>query len=154
MVDVRRLASFYGVPLRPTKPQRPNSIPALRVAAALEEGERARFSDAVFDALWQQQADIAEADVLAGCLNTSGASAEALGRAFEGSTGADVADRTAKAYARGVFGVPTFAWDDGLFFGNDRLDLLLWTVERRELRQDGARIAARPTDPTKSKSFP
>jgi 2-hydroxychromene-2-carboxylate isomerase len=156
IADVRRLASYYGVPLRPTKPQRPNSIPALRLAAALEEGERARFSDAVFNALWQQQADIAEADVLARCLTASGASADALGRAFESSAAADVADQTAKAYARGVFGVPMFAWNDELFFGNDRIDLLLWTVERRmrqDLRQDGMGTAAGATDPAKSKPF-
>jgi 2-hydroxychromene-2-carboxylate isomerase len=162
IADVRRLASYYDLPLRPTKPQRPNSIPALRLAAVLKEGERARFSDAVFDALWQQQADISEADVLARCLNASGASADALSRAFESSAAADVADQTVKAYARGVFGVPTFAWNDELFFGNDRLDLLLWAVGKRELRQglrqdlgrDGSGTAAGSTDPPKSKPFP
>jgi 2-hydroxychromene-2-carboxylate isomerase len=135
VADVRRLASYYGVPLRPTKPQRPNPIPALQLAAMLEEGERARFSDAVFDALWQERADISEADVLARCLTKSGARDDVLDRAFEGSARTDVAERTAKAYARGVFGVPTFAWGNELFFGNDRLDLLLWSVERRITRQ-------------------
>jgi 2-hydroxychromene-2-carboxylate isomerase len=131
IADVRRLASYYGAPLRPTKPQRPNSIPALHLAAMLEEGERARFSNAVFDALWQEQADISEADVLVRCLIKSGARADALDRAFESSARTDVAERTAKAYALGVFGVPTFASGNELFFGNDRLDLLLWMVERR-----------------------
>lgn len=135
IADVRRLASYYGLPLRATKPQRPNSFPALQLAAILEEGERARFSCAVFDALWQEQADISEADALARCLAASGARSGALDRAYESSAAADVADRTAQAYGRGVFGVPTFATDDALFFGNDRLDLLLWTVERRGLRQ-------------------
>jgi predicted DsbA family dithiol-disulfide isomerase len=105
----------YGAPLRPTKPQRPNSIPALHLAANLEEGERARFSDAVFDALWQEQADISEAAVLTQCLTKSGASADVLDRAFEGSARTDVAERTAKAYALGVFGVPTFALGNEFF---------------------------------------
>jgi 2-hydroxychromene-2-carboxylate isomerase len=125
----------YGAPLRPTKPQRPNSIPALHLAANLEEGERARFSDAVFDALWQEQADISEAAVLTQCLTKSGASADVLDRAFEGSARTDVAERTAKAYALGVFGVPTFALGNEFFFGNDRLDLLLWTVEKQGTHQ-------------------
>jgi 2-hydroxychromene-2-carboxylate isomerase len=154
IADVRRLASYYGVPLRPTKPQRPNSIPALQLAAMLEEDERALFSDAVFDALWQEQADISEADVLARCLIKSGARADALDRAFEGSAHTDVAERTAKAYALGVFGVPTFASDNELFFGNDRLDLLLWTVEKRDARQKGAEAPAPPVDPSKSRPFP
>jgi 2-hydroxychromene-2-carboxylate isomerase len=135
IADVRRLASYYGVPLRPTKPPRPNSIPALQLAATLEDGERARFSDAVFDVLWQEQADISEANVLARCLTKSGARDDVLDRAFESSARTDVAERTAKAYAQGVFGVPTFAQDNELFFGNDRLDLLLWTVEKRGTRQ-------------------
>jgi 2-hydroxychromene-2-carboxylate isomerase len=71
----------------------------------------------------------------------SGASAVVLDRAFEGSAHTDVAERTAKAYARGVFGVPTFAWGNELFFGNDRLDHLLWTVEKRGTRP--ARVETR-----------
>jgi 2-hydroxychromene-2-carboxylate isomerase len=89
----------------------------------------------VFDALWQEQADISEAAVLTQCLTKSGASADVLDRAFEGSARTDVAERTAKAYALGVFGVPTFALGNEFFFGNDRLDLLLWTVEKQGTHQ-------------------
>ena len=35
-----------------------------------------------------------------------------------------VADNTADAIARGVFGVPSFIFDDKLYFGVDHLDLL------------------------------
>jgi hypothetical protein len=48
--------------------------------------------------------------------------------------------------------VPTFAWDDELFFGNDWFDLLLWTIEKHGLRQQ--ETAGGATDPAKPKSFP
>ncbi len=65
IADVRRLASYYNLPMRPTKPARPNSIPALCLAALLTESQRANFTHAVFDALWQKQQHIADAAVLA-----------------------------------------------------------------------------------------
>jgi magnesium chelatase family protein len=49
-----------------------------------------------------------------------------------------LADRTVKAYARGVFGVPTFVCDEELFFGNDRLDLLAWTVAKERPAKRGS----------------
>src|SRR3569832_2350010 len=40
VADVRRLASYYDLLLRPTRPQRPNSIPALCLATLLAEDLR------------------------------------------------------------------------------------------------------------------
>ena len=131
VADVRRLASYYDLPLKPTKPPRPNSTPALCLAEGLAQSQRAHFIHAVFDALWQQQRDIADAGVLARCLAQSGAPADAPSRAFEPAARAELVARTAEAYTRGVFGVPTFVCDGETFFGHDRLDLLLWTLERR-----------------------
>jgi 2-hydroxychromene-2-carboxylate isomerase len=133
IADVRRLASYYDLPLKPTRPPRPNSIPALCLATLLPEGQRAQFVCAVFDALWQKQQDIADAAVLARCLTQAGGPADTLMRSFEVAARAELADRTEQAYARGVFGVPTFVCGDEIFFGNDRLDLLLWTLEQRRV---------------------
>src|SRR6476619_3759285 len=54
----------YVDPLRAPKPPRPNSIPALCTAALLDPEAHAIFRNAVFDALWQQQRDIADPEVL------------------------------------------------------------------------------------------
>jgi 2-hydroxychromene-2-carboxylate isomerase len=54
-----------------------------------------------------------------------------LSIAFEELARARLEDETKVAYARGVFGVPSFVFENEVFFGNDRLDLLLWTIERR-----------------------
>jgi 2-hydroxychromene-2-carboxylate isomerase len=131
IADIRRLTSYYGLPMRSPKPPRPNSIPALCLAALLKEEPRARFTSAVFDALWQEQRDISDAEVLANCLTGCDRSPDAIERALEASAQADLADATAKAYEHGVFGVPTFVCNGDLFFGNDRLDLLAWTAAKQ-----------------------
>jgi len=131
VADVRRLASYYDLRLRPTRPQRPNSIPALCLATLLAEDLHMNFVSAVFDALWQEQQDIADAAVLAQCLAQAGGPADTLAQAFAAPATAELAGRTTEAYGRGVFGVPSFVCEGEVFFGNDRLDLLLWTLGRR-----------------------
>jgi 2-hydroxychromene-2-carboxylate isomerase len=131
IADVRRLAAFYDLRLRAPKPARPNSIPALYLATLLDEHERTAFIPAVFDALWREQRDISAPELLAACLVRAGARSDGLRAAFGDKAREHLADETRAAYARGVFGVPTFIFGDEVVFGNDRLDLLLWMIERR-----------------------
>jgi len=72
VADVRRNAAFYRAPLRTPKPPRQNSVPALCVAALLDPEGHDGFRNAVFDALWQAQRDIADPGVLAACLVRAG----------------------------------------------------------------------------------
>jgi 2-hydroxychromene-2-carboxylate isomerase len=39
-----------------------------------------------------------------------------------------LADDSKRAYANGIFGVPTFVRSNEVFFGNDQLDLLGWRL--------------------------
>jgi 2-hydroxychromene-2-carboxylate isomerase len=128
LADVRRNAAFYGAPLRPPRPSRPNSIPALCIAASLEGAERQQFKDAIFDALWQEQVDIAAPEVLARCLGPTARVAQILAQADSPEARDALVERTARAYADGVFGVPSFVWNSEIFFGNDRLDMLGWRL--------------------------
>lgn len=129
IADVRRLAGYYGVPLRAPRPARPNSIPALCLASLIDEHERAAFCLTVFDALWQQQRDISDPELLTSCLARVGVRPDILGHACKDETRHALATETAAAYAAGVFGVPTFVFDNEVIFGNDRLDVLLWMIE-------------------------
>lgn len=134
MADVRRMSQFYGAPVRPPKPTRPNSIPALVIAAGLQADVAAAFRRAAFDALWRDQRDIGDPSVLAELLGQHVDSAAALEEAFSASARDALAEATAKAYAGGVFGVPTFVCAGSVFFGADRLDVLGWQIERESHR--------------------
>jgi len=135
LADVRRNAAFYNAPLRPPKPSRPNSIPALCVAAALGPENHDAFRNAVFDALWQQQRDISDWNVLAECLARAGTDPDLARRAATSEAREALAEDTRRAYANGIFGVPTFVCNDELFFGNDRLDMLAWRLGSGGLAQ-------------------
>jgi 2-hydroxychromene-2-carboxylate isomerase len=128
LADVRRNAAFYNVPLRPPKPLRPNSIPALCAAALLGPESHDDFRNAVFDALWQQQRDISDSSVLAECMMNAGADPDLVSRALTSGAREALAEDTKLAYANGIFGVPTFVCNNEIFFGNDRLDMLGWRL--------------------------
>jgi 2-hydroxychromene-2-carboxylate isomerase len=132
LADVRRNAAFYNIPLRSPKPPRPNPIPALCAAALLGPEGHDDFRNAVFDAIWQQQRDISDSGVLADCLMRAGASPELVNRALASEVREALAEETERAYASGIFGVPTFVCDKEIFFGNDRLDLLGWRLGREQ----------------------
>ena len=131
MADLRRMSGFYGAPLRTPNPPRPNTVPALCVAHRLEGAAQEIFRNAVFTALWREQMDVADVEVLKVCLNQAGADESLADAAFSAESRDGLAERTVEAYAAGVFGVPTFVHDGEVFFGADRLDLLAWKLERR-----------------------
>ena len=128
LADVRRNAAYYDAPLRAPKPARPNSIPALCAAALLGPQGHDEFRNAVFEALWQQQRDIADPNVLAECLARAGQDPGLVERALAARAREAIADETSRAYGNGVFGVPTFVCNNEVFFGNDRLDMLGWRL--------------------------
>jgi 2-hydroxychromene-2-carboxylate isomerase len=134
LADVRRNAAFYNVPLRSPKPPRPNSIPALCTAALLDPEGHDDFRNAVFDALWQQQRDIADSNVLEECLTRADRDPDLVKRALTSEARAALADETRRAYASGIFGVPSFVYNNEAFFGNDRLDMLGWRLNHKIVR--------------------
>jgi 2-hydroxychromene-2-carboxylate isomerase len=137
VADVRRTAEFYGTPLRAPKPQRPNSIPALCTAALLDPEGHDGFRNAVFEALWQEQRDIGDPSVLASCLARAGRDPGLVDRALLPEARTALADATTLAFANGIFGVPTFVYNDEVFFGNDRLEMLQWRLGRERDQVDG-----------------
>jgi 2-hydroxychromene-2-carboxylate isomerase len=134
LADVRRNAAFYNAPLRSPKPPRPNSIPALCTAALLDPERHDDFRNAVFDALWQQQRDIADSNVLEQCLTRAGGDPDLVNRALTSEAREALAGETRRAYANGIFGVPTFVCNNEVFFGNDRLDMLAWRLGHEAAR--------------------
>jgi 2-hydroxychromene-2-carboxylate isomerase len=133
LADVRRNAAFYNIPLRSPKPPRPNSVPALSAAALLGPGHD-KFRSAIFAALWQQQRDISDPTVLAECLMGAGADAALVNKAVRSDAWEALAEGTKRAYAKGIFGVPTFVCNNEVFFGNDRLDMLGWRLGHENAR--------------------
>jgi 2-hydroxychromene-2-carboxylate isomerase len=127
VADVQRHARRYAIPLRKPSKERPDSRGALTISLLLGDRGQAHhgFRKAVFEALWTRQLDIADDAVLAECLAQGGLGPDIIQEARSKPSLDLLVDASERAYASGVFGVPTFMVGSELFFGNDRLDFAI-----------------------------
>lgn len=132
LVELRRHADFLGLPLH-VKPQffpvPGDDAARLIIAVDLHDGLDAamKISGAVFRACWAQERHIADEKVLAELLRECGLDAARLEQSHSQAVQERYEANTAQAIEAGVFGVPTYAVNGELFWGQDRLDF----VERR-----------------------
>ncbi|MFO0762941.1 MAG: 2-hydroxychromene-2-carboxylate isomerase [Byssovorax sp.] len=121
-LDMMRWADHYGVPLRFPSRFPMNTVKPLRMTLALAEEARGPFVDAVYRAYWAEDRDIsadAELAAIASSVGLDGAAMVAATR--EDAAKAQLKAATDEAVRLGVFGAPTFAVNDLLFWGQDRL---------------------------------
>jgi 2-hydroxychromene-2-carboxylate isomerase len=132
--DLERVCAREGLPLR-----RPSSFPrngllAARVALiAADENWCGEFSRAVFRANFVADRDIGAPAVIGEIIDGLGRPAAAvLDHAASAEVKGRLRDQTETAMALGVFGAPSFAVGDELFWGNDRLEQAVeWAKEGR-----------------------
>ena len=86
-----------------------------------------RLSGAVFKAVWSEERNIADADVLAQLLSEQGLSADRQQQAASAEVAQRYAANTQQAIDNAVFGAPSYVVDGEMFWGQDRLDF----VERK-----------------------
>lgn len=122
--DLARSAAMEGLPLNLAPAHFPtNPVPAscsIIAAQAAGGGDIGALCHALCRAVWAQDRDIAQDEVIAACLTGAGFDA---GLATSGLlTGVDVLERnTADAIKAGVFGSPSYVVGDQVFWGHDRL---------------------------------
>ena len=125
-VDLPRFARRYGVPYK-----RNPFFPIMTLGlmrgclAAQRDGYFKTYADAVFTAMWVEEKNTGDLDVLREVLAAAGLDADALFAATqEPEIKQQLIDNTGEAVARGAFGAPTFFVGDEMFFGQDRLDFV------------------------------
>ncbi|MFO0724019.1 MAG: 2-hydroxychromene-2-carboxylate isomerase [Myxococcota bacterium] len=127
MIDLRRWADFYRVPMKvPPEVIFPiNSLLPMRAAmAAMLQSEVVgeAYAHAVMHAYWGEGKNVSEPPVLSQVISAAGLDARAL---IDATEQAEVKNalraNTEEAVARGAFGAPAFFVGDQLFWGNDRL---------------------------------
>lgn len=126
--DLQRWASWWGEPFDfPRKfPQRTIAAQRLCVIAADDGFETGvRLATALGRAMWAEQRDLEDLEVLRMIVAAAGLPADWIDRTQEPAIKTRLADHTAAARGAGVFGVPTYMVDGvHLFWGQDRLDLV------------------------------
>ncbi|MBI2771802.1 MAG: 2-hydroxychromene-2-carboxylate isomerase [Burkholderiales bacterium] len=129
LVELRRFSSHLGIPMN-TQPRffpvSGDPASALIIAMDRHEGSEAamKLSGAVFGAVWAQERDIADAQVLAALLAECGLPPERLAQSLEPAVQQQYEANTRQAIDKGVFGAPSFVIDGEIFWGQDRLDFV------------------------------
>ena len=104
-----------------------NSVKAMRGCIWLaQSGQMVRFAEQVFKAYWSDNRDISQDSELGAICADLGINPEEF---FEGIAKPDIKEtlrrNTEEVVARGGFGSPTYFLGADMFFGNDRLPLLV-----------------------------
>lgn len=124
--DVARCAERLGLRLS-GPPEHPfRSLEALRTLCLFREGPRAlRLAVRLSDACWGEGRPLTEIAVLVEVVADCGLDAGGLEeRIAAPEIKQKLHELTSRALEEGVFGVPTFVFEGGLFWGHDRLDQL------------------------------
>lgn len=132
LVELRRFSEALGIPLHPEPRHFPVAgDPAgwLITAVAEQEGAEAamRLTGAIGRAIWAEERNVADDNVLAELLSENGLEVSHLARSQQADVKARYAEHTQQAIDAGVFGAPSYVIDGEIFWGQDRLDF----VERR-----------------------
>jgi 2-hydroxychromene-2-carboxylate isomerase len=124
--DLPRFAKRYNVELNMNPFFPINTLNLMRMAIAAERLDcQAPLNDVVYDAVWVQQKNMGDAEVVAAVLAEHQLDAEKL---LELSGNPEIKSAliaaTGAAVERGIFGAPTFFMEGEMYFGQDRLDFV------------------------------
>jgi 2-hydroxychromene-2-carboxylate isomerase len=130
MMELKRWRDFLGIPLtlEPKFFPVPAEPAATAILAVLERHGTSVALDVAGDLLrsiWAEEKNISEPETLAAILKARQLDADALlAHARSAEVAARYIQHSQEAIARGVFGSPTYVFEDELFWGQDRLDFL------------------------------
>ena len=123
-IEMERFVRVNGLTKYRFNPHFPiNTLNLMRGAVAAQVlGVFETYIEAVFCAMWEDQQQVGDPEVLAQVLTKAGLDAKAI---LELSQTPDIkaklGDNTQAAYDRGTFGIPTFFVGDEIYFGKDQL---------------------------------
>ncbi len=129
-IEMARWSKKRGLRMNPDPaywPVNPRLADGAVIVAIRESGEEAagQLADALMRAVWEEERNIADADVVSAIAMDLGMEGTAIVDAASHSDISDVIKQnTQGAIERGLFGAPSYCIGDEFFWGQDRLDML------------------------------
>ncbi len=140
-LELERWSRHLGVPIRLEPRFYPvDRQPASRllIAARIAGADALALSHAVLRAIWVEDRDIADDNVLATIATQAGLTGAALvEQSRRPEIGEVYASDTQRAIAEQVFGAPTYVIHGERFWGQDRLDLVAARLDGRCVQKGG-----------------
>lgn len=129
LLELRRYSDHLGMPLNPQPRYFPvggDPAAGLIIAVDLHDGAEAamKITGAILAAVWAQERNIGDPQVLAELLAESGLDARRLAQSDTPEVRERYEAYTQQAIDAGVFGAPSYVIDGELFWGQDRLDFV------------------------------
>lgn len=121
MLDLHRQAELADVPLTVPDAHPRRTVDAMRLVIAADEATRPALTHALYRAYWVDGRDITDRAVLTDIAKAHGVEPALIDAP---TTKQALFDATTAAAERGAFGVPTFATDDRIWWGADRMHLV------------------------------
>jgi 2-hydroxychromene-2-carboxylate isomerase len=130
--DLRDWAQFYGLKIGNPSVFPVNSVKAMRGAFVAEEhGKISPYSRRVFESYWGADRDISQDEVLRNIVGEVGLDEkEYFTKIASADYKAKLRTNTEELIERGGFGSPSIFVDGVMFFGNDRLPLVEWELDK------------------------
>ena len=124
--DFQRFARRYGVTLKHNPYFPINTLQLMRGATAyLGTEDFQRYLTAVFNAMWVEEKDMGQPEIVAEVLSRAGFDVAAvMQRISDPQVKEQLKSTTEDAIQRGVFGAPTLFVGEEMFFGQDRLEFV------------------------------
>ena len=138
-LEVDRFVRRHGLDKYRFNPNFPvNTLKIMRGACAAQKlGCFEHYVDAVYAAMWEQERNMADDEVILATLNEAGLDGAALlATSQEPEVKARLLENTQLAHDQGAFGSPTFLVGSEIYFGKDRLR----DVEEEIVRARDAKI--------------
>lgn len=133
LAELRRWRGHLGIALNPHPkffPAAEETAAGLVIAGGETGGDPLRLAHAILRAIWAEERDIADPATLKEIARETGHDGDALmAKARDAEIRKIREGHTQEALDRSVFGAPTYAYKDELFWGQDRLDFLARALE-------------------------
>jgi 2-hydroxychromene-2-carboxylate isomerase len=140
MLEIRRFVVKHRLDKFRLNPHFPvNTLMLMRgFVAAQAAGQEAPYLEMGLQGLWEEGLKLDDPEVLARRIDSAGLNgASLLAAAQTDRVKLKLADNTAAAVARGVFGIPTFFAGGEMFFGKERLGQIEEAIEEKAAQGAG-----------------
>ncbi len=136
-IDMKRYIHEYDLKAFTFNPNFPiNTLHLMRGAIATQQQNQPAFFsyiDLMFSAMWETGKNLNDANVLTDVLNEAQYDTDKfLTNSQESTVKQTLINNTQMAVDKGAFGIPSFIFNDQLFFGKDRLNQLEAEINRQK----------------------
>jgi len=128
-MDARRYANAQGLTMKGPRRIYDAFYASAGMLFAQRHGLFRPYHDTVFRRFWNHDLEIDELPQISGVIADIGGSASDFEAYVNGPARAEHGRIIDEAEALGVFGVPTMVFNDELFWGGDRIDMLIERIE-------------------------